>query len=321
MTSPLSPANPVSPVSLVSPANAAAPAARKARHRSATGGVAGTGDADGAGSRRAGSRRAGSRRAGSRRAGSRRMNLWRLEWLRLIRTPRALALGAVFLATGLIEPAVTRYASTIFAHVGNGVHVSAPLPTAADGLGSYVSEITLVGLILVVILAASAFSFDSRPGLATFLRTRVPGSWQLVAPRFVAYAAGSAAAYLLGTLAAWYETWQLIGSLPAAAIFGGVLCGAVYLVFAVAITALAASTARSTLGIAGVAVIVLLALPVLGTIRSVSRWLPSALAGAPYDLAAGAHTLPYFLPTLAIALAVAAAALALATARLRTREL
>jgi len=264
---------------------------------------------------------AGGRRPDGIDVTGRRMNLWRLEWLRLIRTPRALALGAVFLATGLIEPAVTRYASTIFAHVGNGVHVSAPPPTAADGLGSYVSEIALVGLILVVIMAASVFSFDARPGLATFLRTRVSSSWQLVAPRFVTYAIASAAAYLLGTLAAWYETRELIGSLAVTAVFGGVLCGAVYLVFAVAITALAASTARSTLGIAGVAIIILLALPVLGTIRSVSRWLPSALAGAPYDLADGAHTLPYFLPPLGIALAAAAAALVLAAARLRTREL
>jgi len=53
-----------------------------------------------------------------------RMNLWRLEWLRLIRTPRALALGAVFVFFGLLEPVLTRYQSQIFRHVGNGVHIS-----------------------------------------------------------------------------------------------------------------------------------------------------------------------------------------------------
>ena len=55
-----------------------------------------------------------------------RMNLWRLEWLRLIRTPRALALGAVFVFFGLLEPVLTRYQSQIFRHVGNGVHISFP---------------------------------------------------------------------------------------------------------------------------------------------------------------------------------------------------
>ena len=36
------------------------------------------------------------------------MSLWRLEWLRLVRTPRALALGAVYLSFGLIEPVLTK---------------------------------------------------------------------------------------------------------------------------------------------------------------------------------------------------------------------
>jgi ABC-2 type transport system permease protein len=55
-------------------------------------------------------------------------------------------------------------------------------------------------------------------------------------------------AYLLGTLAAWYETDLLIGSLPVPGMFAGILCGAAYLVFAVSLTALAASMARSLSG-------------------------------------------------------------------------
>ena len=71
---------------------------------------------------------------------ARRMSLWRLEWLRLIRTPRALSLGAVYLAIGLIEPVATRFASTLLAHVGNGAVVRLPKPTPSEALSSYVSE-------------------------------------------------------------------------------------------------------------------------------------------------------------------------------------
>jgi hypothetical protein len=112
-----------------------------------------------------------------------RMTLWRLEWLRLIRTPRAIALGATYIAFGLI---------------------------------------------VVVVLAAGTFSFDARHGLATFLRTRVASIWQLVLPRFAINAAAAAIAYLLGTLAAAYETRLLIGSLPAGGTLAGVLRGAAY---------------------------------------------------------------------------------------------
>ncbi len=249
------------------------------------------------------------------------MNLWRLEWLRLIRTPRALALGAVFVAIGLIEPVVVRYESTLLAHVGNGVQVSGPPPTPADGLNGYVSEVAFVGLILVVILSASAFSFDARPGLSTFLRTRVSSTWQLVRPRFVVSAAGATVAYVLGTVAAWIQIRSLLGSLPASGLLGGTLCGIVYLTFAIAVTAMAASIARGTLATAGIAFGVLLALPILGTIGTIASWLPSALVTAPVDLVDGAQQLPHFLPALGVTVVAGAAALCAAATRLRSREI
>jgi ABC-2 type transport system permease protein len=250
----------------------------------------------------------------------RRMNLWRLEWLRLVRTPRAISLALLFIATGLVEPVVTKYQAKILAHVGRGVQITAPPPTAADGLNAYVSEVTLVGLILVVVLAAGALTFDSSPGLAIFLRTRVPGTWQLIMPRFAVYAAAAAIAYLLGTLAAWYEASLLLGHLPAAQVLAGVACGAVYLAFAVAVTALAASMVRSTVAAAGVAFIILLTLPVLSIIRVLARWLPSALVNAPVNLVDGTHQLAYFWPPLLTAVVAGGAALALATRRLSARE-
>ena len=76
-----------------------------------------------------------------------RMNLWRLEWLRLIRTPRALALGAVFVFFGLLEPVLTRYQSQIFRHVGNGVRISFPPATPAAGVSGYIGELSGTGLI------------------------------------------------------------------------------------------------------------------------------------------------------------------------------
>jgi ABC-2 type transport system permease protein len=250
-----------------------------------------------------------------------RMNLWRLEWLRLTRTPRALALAAVFIFFGLLEPAVTRYQSQLFRHVGNGVRISFPPATPAQGISSYASELSGVGLIVVVVIASGAFSFDARHGLATFLRTQVASIWQLVTPRFAVWAAAAAIAYLLGALAAWYETTLLIGSPAAAGMLAGILCGGVYLAFAVAVTALAASAVRSTLATAGIALAVLLLLPVAGTIHAVDTWLPTTLASAPADLLTRAHPLSHYLPTFGVTVAASTAALAVAVLRLRAREI
>jgi ABC-2 type transport system permease protein len=256
---------------------------------------------------------------GPARAG--RMSLWRLEWLRLTRTPRALTLAAVFVFFGLLEPALTRYQSQILGHVGNGVRISFPPATAAQGVRSYASELSGIGLIVVVVIAASAFSFDARHGLATFLRTRVGSMWQLVTPRFAVWAAAAAIAYLVGTLAAWYETDLLIGAPAAGAMLAGIGCGAVYLAFAVAVTALAASSVRNTLATAGIALAVLLLLPIAGTAHAVEPWLPTTLATAPGDLLTRAHPLSHYLPTFAVAVVAGAAALAVAVLRLRAREI
>ncbi|HEX9030780.1 MAG TPA: hypothetical protein VF834_02965 [Streptosporangiaceae bacterium] len=248
------------------------------------------------------------------------MSTWRLEWLRLVRTPRAISLGAVFVFFGLTEPALTKYASQIFSHVSSGAQITFPAPTPAGGVSSYVSQASQLGMIVVVVLAAGAFTFDSRHGLATFLRTRAVSMWQLVAPRFAVSAAAAAAAYLLGTLAAWYETSLLIGPVPAGAALGGILCGAVYLAFAVAVTGAAASLVRGTLGTVGLALVVLLLLPIAGLFRAVHDWLPTTLATAPADLLTGAHDLVHFVPMLAISAGATAGLLVLTVTRLRARE-
>jgi ABC-2 type transport system permease protein len=250
-----------------------------------------------------------------------RMSLWRLEWLRLTRTPRALALAALFVVFGLAEPALTRYQSQILGHVGNGVRISFPPATPAQGVSSYASELSGIGLIVVVVIAAGAFGFDARHGLATFLRTRVASIWHLVTPRFAVWAAAAAIAYVLGTLAAWYETDLLIGPPAVGGMLAGMLCGAVYLAFAVAVTALAASVVRNTLAAVGIALAVLLLLPIAGTFHPAAAWLPTTLATAPGDLLTREHPLSYYLPTLAVAVAAGAAALAVAVRRLRAREI
>jgi ABC-2 type transport system permease protein len=143
---------------------------------------------------------------------------------------------------------------------------------------------------------------------------------QLVLPRFAVSAAAAVAAYLLGTLGAWYETGVLIGSLPVAGMLGGMLCGAVYEAFAVAVTALAASLVRSVVGTIGVALAILIALPIAGSLHVIAAWLPSALVNAPVSLVNGTAHLSHFGPALGVSAAASVSALVAATARLSARE-
>ncbi|HEY1639530.1 MAG TPA: hypothetical protein VGG35_02480 [Streptosporangiaceae bacterium] len=247
-------------------------------------------------------------------------SLWLLEWRRLVRTPRALALAAVYVAFGLIEPLVTRYQNQLLRTVSHGVRIQLPPPAAPQALGAYTSQVATIGLVVVVAIAASSLTFDTRHGLAVFLRSRATVT-QLVGPRFAASAAAAALAYLLGTLAAWYETSLLIGPLPAGRVLAGMACGVAYLAFAVALTVLAASVARATIGATGIALAVLLLIPVAGAIRVIGRWLPSSLVGAPAGLTGGAHPLSYYAPALIVTVVASGAIMAAGILRLRNREI
>lgn len=143
--------------------------------------------------------------------------------------------------------------------------------------------------------------------------------WQLVAPRFAVNAAAAVAAYTLGTLAAWYETALLLGSPPAGAMLAGLLCGSVFLIFAVSVTTAAASAARSTLATVGITLGALLALPILGIAGPLHAWLPSTLVTAPVALL-GRSDLGDCLPALATAATGSALLLAVATLRLARRD-
>ena len=172
---------------------------------------------------------------------------------------------------------------------------------------------------MVVVIAAGAFTFDARRGLSTFLRTRVDNIWQLIGPRFAVNAAAAVAAYTLGTLAAWYETALLLGSPPAGTMLAGLLCGSVFLIFAVSVTTAAASVARGTLATVGITLGALLALPILGIAGPLHAWLPSTLVTAPVALF-GRSDLGDYLPALATAATGSALLLAVATVRLARRD-
>lgn len=248
------------------------------------------------------------------------MNAWRLERLRMVRTPRAIALGGTYLFFGLLGPITARYLQDIVNRFQSSVQVVVTPPTAADGITNYVSQVSQTGLIVLIVITAGSVTFDTRRGLATFLRTRTTSMWQLVAPRFTVNAAAAVAAYALGTVAAWYETALLLGSPPAGAMLAGLLCGATYLVFAVSVTTAAASMVRSTFGTVGMTVAVLLALPLLGMVGPLHRWLPSTLVTAPVELI-GRATLTGYLPALAVSAIGAALLLVVATLRLQRRDI
>jgi ABC-2 type transport system permease protein len=249
------------------------------------------------------------------------MNLWRLEWLRLVRTHRLLAVVGLYLFFGLTGPLTARYLSALLGRLGTeGVRVEFPEPVPADGVAQFVGNASQIGLLVVVLVASSALAFDARREMAVFLRTRVGAVRDIVIPAYVVNAGAAAAGLVTGSLAAWYETSVLLGGLPAGPMLIGMALSALFLAFAVALTAAVASVVRGVAATAGVTLACLLGLAIVGGLTPLGRWLPNRLAGAMTDLVRAAPVLDY-VPALIISVVASAAAVTVAVLVGARREL
>ncbi|HEX9122176.1 MAG TPA: hypothetical protein VF984_02285 [Actinomycetota bacterium] len=248
------------------------------------------------------------------------MSIWRLEWYRLFRTRRWIGLGVAYVLFGFLGSILTKYQDVIFRNVGGGIKVIAPPPSVGQAIGSYVSNASQIGLLVAVVVAAGSLGFDARPEWAAFLRTRVLWMGQIVLPKSTVNALAAAAAFVLGMLAAWYETVILIGPVDVPGMLAGLVYGSLYLAFAVAVVALSAGLARSVVGVVGLALAFLIALPILGQIGVVKPWLPSELVGAPVALVEGGSAAS-FLRAAGVSVAATAAALWTAARLLADREI
>lgn len=246
------------------------------------------------------------------------MSLWRLELLRLTRTRRWIAPVAIYTLFGLAGPATERYLADIISRFG-GVEVALPAPTPAGGFAQYVSNVSQLGVLAIVVIAATALTVDQPPEMGIFLRTRVRSARDLVLPRIVTTAVLAVVAWTLGTGAAWYETWVLLGSVSPIPVLVGLAYGGVFLVFVVSLVAFVASFGHTTMATAFTSMAILVLLPIIGLVPVTERWVPSELVGA-LDASVRGAPLDWPAPAAAIA-TIATLGLVVASIKLTSREL
>jgi ABC-2 type transport system permease protein len=249
------------------------------------------------------------------------MSLWRLEWLRLVRTRRLLALVAVFGFFGLTAAPLARYLNDLLERFGGGeVQVLTGAPVPADAVANYVSNAGQLGLLVFVLVAAAALTIDAHRETAVFLRTRVRRPSQLVLPRFVLPWLAGSGAFTLGVGLTWYGTVLLLDGLPVGPMLLGTAAMWLYLAFVGSVVAVVAARSSSVVMTTAVSLGVALVLGIVGTIGDIGRWLPSGLVGALSSFAAGGSLLDP-LPGALVTLVATAALLVLATRLAGHREL
>lgn len=210
----------------------------------------------------------------------RSMSLWRLEWLRLVRTRRLVALIGVYVLFGMLGPLMARYMSDILQHVSSDVVVIAPEPLPQQGIANYTSNANQIGLLVYVLVVSSAVALDAQREMAVFLRTRVHDYGRLLVPTCALSIGAGAGAFVLGTAAAWCGTALFLGPIGAGGLLVGTVLVVLYLTFIASVAAALGACLDSVLTTAVGTIAVALGLGLVGAIGSVGHWLPSNLLGA-----------------------------------------
>jgi len=215
------------------------------------------------------------------------MTLWRVEWLRLVRTGRVWIIIGVWALFGALGPLSARYLPELLERFGAGVEVQMAEATPVDGMGQFLSNAGQLGILAIVAVAAGALCFDAKPEWAAFLRTRTRSTRQLVLPRVVWSTVAAVAGLVVGAAIAATLTAVLIDTPDPGQVAVGTAFTSLYLAFVVTVVAVAASWVRQTMTTVLVAVGALLVLPILQLVSAFEPWLPSKLLGATTDLLTG----------------------------------
>jgi len=215
------------------------------------------------------------------------VNRWRLEWLRLVRTGRWIALGAVFLLLGFGEPLATRYLGQLLSTAtgAGNIHITVSSPQPADAMRAYFNNIPTLGTLVAVVIAALAFAVRANPPLAALYLTHVPGRIGFLFPRLLTIVAATTLASVAGGAAAAYETTVLIGAPTASGTVAGILASALGTVFAVTLTFLTATLLRGQVATIAVALgATLVVVPFTGLIPGIANTGPAAFSALPTRL-------------------------------------
>jgi ABC-2 type transport system permease protein len=231
--------------------------------------------------------------AGTSASASAGIGRWRLEWLRLMRTRRWIALVIVFLLVGFGDPLLTRYLGALLTGASNTsyIHITVTKPQPSDGMISYFSNITTVGTLVVVVVAGLAFAVRAIPPLAVLYLTHIPSRAALLVPRLAIVSVAALAACGLGSAAAAYETSILLGTPAPGATAAGVAVACLGTLLAVSVTfAATAFVASQVAAIAVALVAVLVIVPLSGLIPGLASIGPAAFLNLPAVLQNAAWT-------------------------------
>ncbi len=219
-------------------------------------------------------------------------------------------MASALFVVGLFGPLSVKYMPLILTRipgVPEGLAEVMPAPDMHMAVDEYLQNLTQIGVILAILVPMAAVVGEKSRGTAAMVLSKPVSRVAFLGAKFIAHELVFTASILFAGVGGYYYLGILFQWLPPAGFLALNLLILIYLSVFLAITLLASTISRSQLAAAGIAFGFMVFLSLLGTIPSLTPYLPSSLISWGRDLALGLKSEPAW-EALSITLATVALA-------------
>ncbi len=202
----------------------------------------------------------------------------RKELKEQFKTSKVIIVAAVFLFFGLGTPILTKYTPELIKAAGTGgITIEMPIPTSADSLIGYTSNMVQFGVLIAVLVAMGAIAKEIETGTAAIVLSKPVGRLAFILAKLKAESFTFLVALVLGGLACWGYTFILFGDANALGFLYQNLLFGLFIVFCLGVTLYFSSLMKNQLAAGGLALALIIFLSAISNLPWIGRYLPGQL--------------------------------------------
>ncbi|QGQ99667.1 ABC transporter permease [Paenibacillus psychroresistens] len=213
--------------------------------------------------------------------------LFKKENLEMWRNHKWLWVPLVFILLGMMNPVLNFYMPQILEANGiaKEVLLTIPIPTAADTMIKTLSQFNTLGILVLVLSFMGTLASERQNGSAIMVLVKPVAHLSYVTTKWAGMFSLTILSFVLGYLAAWYYTGQLIGDVDFAQVWPSLLIYSLWLLFVLSVTLLYSSMLKSTGGIAFLSLLTVAGFSLSSQLLTrYMKWSPGHLSKAAGDL-------------------------------------
>lgn len=239
--------------------------------------------------------------------------IYRKELLETWRNRKWIWIPLVFILMGVMEPVSTYFMPQILkmSTMPAGTVIQIPTPSGAETVVKALSQYNLIGLLVLVLAFMGSVSGERQHGVLQLVMVKPVSFTMYVLAKWLSAVSVSLVSLLLGYVATWYYTEQLVGRVPFLRILSSGAVYALWILLVLALTIMLSSVFDSAMATAFIALAGAALLTVFTSLFHI-QWSPGNIPSMAQQLVLAGKADAGFVASMLITVALVGVFLALA---------